>query len=108
MDERLLMQDKLVTSQLSLQFQLWRKKIPSRVAEVACDTDGLVPERNLQTFDSLDLNSLPWGKVTRCWVSLGEDGLACPIRVPVIIAKVRKRVITMNKGVKMGPTLGKN
>ena len=51
---------------------------------------------DVPTFSILDLDSFPWGKISRLWITLAEDGLSSSIRVPVIVAK----------GVKEGPIVG--
>ena len=97
---------------------LWRKRVPraiepykpqqnvkSLVGAPACNgvgTDGApaekldTPFREVPTVMEIDFNVLPNGQVSRLWVTLAEDGLNCPIKVPVIIAK----------GVKSGPCVG--
>ena len=54
------------------------------------------PETDVKTYNILDLDQFPWGRVTRFWITLAEDGLSSPIRVPIIVAK----------GVKEGPIVG--
>ncbi|KCV68412.1 hypothetical protein H696_04706 [Fonticula alba] len=61
-----------------------------------CATTMVDPIESVPTFTTLDLNSLPSGRVSRMWIALATDGLGLPIRVPVMVAK----------GVKRGPVLG--
>ncbi|TPX52325.1 hypothetical protein SeMB42_g01497 [Synchytrium endobioticum] len=83
--------DELLLSQAQ---QQWRKHIPSLPLE---------PQKALVTIESdipttlqLDLDALPSGEISCLWISLGEDGLGLPHRVPVIVAK----------GPKAGPVVG--
>ncbi|TPX35045.1 hypothetical protein SmJEL517_g02395 [Synchytrium microbalum] len=83
--------DELLLSQAQ---QQWRKHIPTMPLE---PTDTLViVESDVPTTPVLDLDVLPAGKVSYLWITLGEDGLGQPHKVPVIVAK----------GMKAGPVVG--
>lgn len=44
----------------------------------------------------LNLGEWPRGEITKGWIHIVNDGIACPIRIPVLVAR----------GLKDGPTLG--
>ncbi|PVU98477.1 hypothetical protein BB559_001525 [Furculomyces boomerangus] len=86
--------------------KLWRKailsKIPTDEIESITIMNGTTIKsidyglEEIKTIKDLNLNDFPKGKISRVWVTLSEDGLGNPIKVPVIIAK----------GVGEGPVVG--
>ena len=48
---------------------------------------SLHPTDNLPTLQSLDLDQLPAGKISRFWMHIVRDGMGVPVRVPVLVAK---------------------
>lgn len=79
--------------------ELYRRRVPvllnadddvlPSIAEITLDdSDGRV-------VDNLDIESLPYGRVSKLWVTLYQDALR-PIMIPVIVAK----------GTRPGPTVG--
>jgi predicted deacylase len=55
-----------------------------------------VVSTSIETFQRLDVDSLPIGKVSRMYVALGTDPLSLPIAVPIMVAR----------GMRAGPTFG--
>jgi hypothetical protein len=69
---------------------LYRKSLPAFPEEPNND-EALalnVPVADTLTLDCLDLEAIPPGKISRFWITVSEDGLSLPIRVPVMAAKV--------------------
>ncbi|GAO49334.1 hypothetical protein SAICODRAFT_16043, partial [Saitoella complicata NRRL Y-17804] len=83
---------------LSRARELWRRHAPpapSATLPINDMQDLSISESNIQTYSELDLNSVPYGRVTKIWITLIEDSLK-PLQVPVLIAR----------GVRPGPIVG--
>lgn len=77
--------------------ELWRKRTPPPQAPEECPNIKLLTldDSEIPTTTSLDLESLPRGRISKLWISLIEDALK-PLSVPVLVAR----------GVKHGPVVG--
>ncbi|KAG4303277.1 hypothetical protein PCK1_000615 [Pneumocystis canis] len=77
--------------------ELWRKRTPPpQVPEESPNIKLLtLDDSEIPTTTSLDLESLPRGRISKLWISLIEDALK-PLSVPVLVAR----------GVKHGPVVG--
>lgn len=77
--------------------ELWRKRTPPPEVPEGCPNINLLTldDSEIPTTTSLDLDSLPIGRISKLWISLIEDALK-PICVPVLVAR----------GVKHGPVVG--